>query len=75
MDPFDHIEELLDEAYSTDDPDEMERLAREVLALDENNVEALILLADTLEYSREKIDVLEKARNSLAGEIENMRLV
>ncbi|MDD3514249.1 hypothetical protein [Aminivibrio sp.] len=75
MDPFDHIEELLDEAYSTDDPDEMERLAREVLALDENNVEALILLADTLEYSRKKIDVLEKARNSLAGEIENMRLV
>ncbi|MBL3538460.1 hypothetical protein [Aminivibrio sp.] len=75
MDTMDRIEDLLDEAYSTDDPEEMEHLAREVLALDENNVEALILLADTLEYSQEKIDMLEKARNALADDMENIHLV
>lgn len=75
MDALERIEELLDEAYSTDDTGEMERLAREVLDLDENNVEALILLADTLEYSQEKIAVLEQARNALAEEMENIRLV
>ncbi|MBP9028017.1 MAG: hypothetical protein KBF46_02120 [Aminivibrio sp.] len=75
MDALERIEELLDEAYSTDDTGEMERLAREVLELDENNVEALILLADTLEYSQEKIAVLEQARNALAEEMENIRLV
>lgn len=75
MDTMDRIEELLDEAYSTDDPEEMERLAREVLALDENNVEALILLADTIEYSKEKIVILEKARSALAEDVQNIRLV
>ena len=45
------IDELLDEAYSTDDEEEMERLAREVLEMDGENVEALILLADAGEFS------------------------
>jgi hypothetical protein len=67
---MERIEELLEEAYSTDDPGEMERLSREVLGLDENNVEALILLADTIEYSQEKITILEKARSALADDVE-----
>lgn len=75
MDTMERIEELLEEAYSTDDPGEMERLSREVLGLDENNVEALILLADTIEYSQEKITILEKARSALADDVENIRLV
>lgn len=75
MDTMDRIEELLDEAYSTDNPEEMERLAREVLALDETNVEALILLADTMEYSKDKIVILEKARSALAEDVQNIRLV
>lgn len=70
MDKIDRIEELLDEAYSTDDPEEMESLAREVLELEEDNVEALILLADTLDYSEEKIELLEKAKDLLAEEME-----
>lgn len=74
MDTTDRIEELLDQAYSTDDPEEMENLAREVLQLEEDNVEALILLADTLEYSEEKIGLLEKAQDLLAEEMEGIPL-
>lgn len=70
MDALERIEELLDEAYYTDDPVEMERLAREVLELDEDNAEAIILLADAVEYSEEKITLLEKARDILTEEIE-----
>lgn len=61
MENTDRIEELLDEAYTTDDPEEMERLARQVLKYDEDNVEALILLADVTEDSMEKIVLLQKA--------------
>jgi tetratricopeptide (TPR) repeat protein len=74
MDTMERIEELLEEAYSTDDPEKMERLAREILELEKDNVEALIILADTLEYSEEKIAVLEKARGLLADAVENIRL-
>ncbi|NLB83662.1 MAG: hypothetical protein GX791_05395, partial [Synergistaceae bacterium] len=66
------IDELLDEAYSTDDEEEMERLAREVLEMDEENVEALILLADAGEFSDEKIDILERARDILAADVESL---
>lgn len=70
----DRIEMLLDEAYTTDDVQEMERLAREVLKLGEDNVEALILLADAIEYSDEKIELLEKAKKALTEEVENLRI-
>lgn len=66
------IDELLDEAYSTDDEEEMERLAREVLEMDEENVEALILLADAGEFSDEKINILERARDILAADVESL---
>lgn len=66
------IDELLDEAYSTDDEEEMERLAREVLEMDGENVEALILLADAGEFSDEKIDILERARDILAPDVESL---
>ena len=72
MDAMERIEELLDEAYFTDDPAEMERLARETLELDEDNAEALILLADAVEYSEEKITLLEKARDILSEEMEGV---
>lgn len=72
MDAFERIEELLDEAYLTDDPAETERLAREILELDDNNAEALILLADSVEYSEEKTALLEKARDILADEAEEL---
>ena len=64
------IDELLDEAYSTDDEDEMERLAREVLEMDDENVEAMILLADAGEFSEDKIKILERARDILADDVE-----
>lgn len=61
MNTTDRIEALLDEAYNTDDPETMERLARQVLKLDKENVEALVLLADVTEDSVEKIAFLEQA--------------
>ena len=64
------IDELLDEAYSTDDEGEMERLAREVIEMDEDNVEAMILLADAGEFSEEKIRILERARDVLSDDVE-----
>ena len=54
------IERLLDEAYTTDDPEEMERLARQILNYDKDNVEAIILLADVTEDSKEKIENMQK---------------
>ena len=64
------IDDLLDEAYSTDDEAEMERLAREVLEMDDENVEAMILLADAGDFSEEKIKILERARDILADDVE-----
>lgn len=72
MDRKEKIEALLDDAYSTDDPEEMERLARAVLELQDDNVEALILLADSIEYSEEKIALLEKAKECLSDVIEGL---
>ena len=71
MNNADRIEALLDEAYTTDDPEKMERLARQVLKLDKENVEALVLLADVTEDSVEKISLLEKACRFLEKELED----
>ncbi|MGI6251874.1 MAG: hypothetical protein ACOYJV_00365 [Aminivibrio sp.] len=70
MDVLERIEELLDEAYFTEDAQEIERLARSVLELDEDNVEALILLSDTIEYSEEKIALLERTMDIISEEAE-----
>lgn len=70
MDTPQKIEQLLDEAYTTDDPGEMERLARKILNYDRDNVEAIILLADVAEDSREKIALLQKARCLLEKDLE-----
>ena len=64
------IERLLDEAYTTDDPEEMERLARQILNYDKDNVEAIILLADVTEDSKEKIVLLQKASCLLEKDLE-----
>ena len=64
------IERLLDEAYTTDDPEEMERLARKILNYDQDNVEAIILLADVTEDSKEKIVLLQKASCLLEKDLE-----
>jgi len=71
MENADRIEELLDEAYNTEDPEEMERLARQVLKQDGENVEALILLADVTDLPDEKISLLEKARQLLEESLES----
>ncbi len=70
MNTTDRIEALLDEAYNTDDPETMERLARQVLKHDKENVEALVLLADVTEDSAEKIAFLERACRILEKEME-----
>lgn len=65
-----NIERLLDEAYATDDPEEMERLARQILNFDQDNVEAIILLADVTEESKEKIVLLQKASFLMEKDLE-----
>ena len=70
MENTDRIEALLDEAYNTEDLEKMEQLARQVLEYDEENIEALILLADVTERTEEKFPFLEKARLLLETEIE-----
>ena len=56
---------LLDRAYASDDPEVAAELAKEVLKIDENDVEALLFLADAAEYSEEKISLLRRAKKEL----------
>lgn len=65
MKDMERVEELLDQAYAAEDEEGAERLAREILRLDEDNVEGLMLLADVVPYSEEKRELLERARGIL----------
>ncbi len=70
MDSTDRINALLDEAYSSDDAETIERLVKKVLDLDEDNPEALILLSDVTEDFGGKIPMLEHARRVLEEELQ-----
>lgn len=60
------IEELLDRAYEAEEPEAVLRLARQILELDEENVDGLVLLADTTEDDDERLRALRHARTLLA---------
>jgi len=55
------IEAILDRAFSSEDPDEIDRIARQVLRSDPDNPEALILLADCAGEEEERVGILRKA--------------
>lgn len=61
------IYELLDRAYESEDIEEITELVERALALDPDNPEALLFLADLTEEDEERLPILEKA-------LENMRL-
>ncbi|HCL78413.1 MAG TPA: hypothetical protein DIC53_00425 [Synergistaceae bacterium] len=72
MTDMDRVEELLDRLYGAEDDEETEQLAREVLALDDDNVEGLMLLADVVPYSEEKIGLLERAKGILEADSDDI---
>ncbi|MDR1874997.1 MAG: hypothetical protein LBQ90_08320 [Synergistaceae bacterium] len=55
------IYEILERAYETEDPDEMESLIDRALELEPDNPEALLLRADLIEDETEKLSILERA--------------
>lgn len=71
MTDTDRVEELLDRLYGAEDDEETERLAREILELDDDNVEGLMLLADVVPYSEEKIGFLERAKEILEADCDD----
>ena len=72
---IERIEELLDRAYQSEDLEEIASFARQILEMDSDNPEALILLADSLDYSEEKLELLQKARGPLRQAVEEAGLL
>ena len=64
------IEKLLEKAYESDDPEYVEKCARDVLRCDEENTDALVLLADALEDPADKIPLLQKAQSLMEQAME-----
>ncbi len=60
------IEDLLDKAYGSEEVEEVHRLAQQVLELDGDNVDGLVLLADTTEDDEERLRCLRRARELAA---------
>ncbi|MDD3707710.1 hypothetical protein RBH88_08360 [Aminobacterium sp. MB27-C1] len=69
------IEELLEEAYQSEEIEEIARITRQILELDPENPEALMLLADTLEYSEEKLELLQRALKPMRSMMEEAGLL
>ena len=57
----DDIHEILDNAYESDDADEVAELVERALELDPDNPEALLLKADLVEDDEERLQILEQA--------------
>lgn len=60
----DEVESLLDQAYESDDPDEVERLVNRALELQPDNPEALLLRADLIEDDDERLSIVMNAINT-----------
>ena len=72
---MERIEKLLEQAYQSDDIETISKLARQILEIDPGHPEALILLADTTEYSDEKLDLLKQALEPMRNMVEEADLV
>ena len=57
----DDIDEILDTAYESDDPDEIAELVERALELDPYNTEALLMKADLTEDDEERLSILDQA--------------
>lgn len=65
MKTTDKIERLLDQAYDSDDPEIVRRLAERVLKLDPTNMEGMILLSDVTDDPERKITLLALVKRML----------
>jgi len=57
----DHVYELLDRAYESDDIDEVTELIEQVLEISPDNPEALLLKSDLIDDDEERLPILEQA--------------
>ncbi|HPI97272.1 MAG TPA: hypothetical protein PLV56_00905 [Synergistales bacterium] len=55
------IDILLQRAFSSEDPEEIDKIARQVLQSDPDNPEAMVLIADNAQDEDERIRILQKA--------------
>lgn len=55
------IDLLLQRAFSSEDPAEIDHIARQVLQADPDNPEAMVLLADSAQEEEDRIKILQKA--------------
>ena len=66
------VEALLDRAYDSEDPAEVEALVERALELEPDNPEALLLRADLTDDDEERLSILTETIESVRGVLEEM---